>query len=451
MITLLLLASSLVERWPASVAHPFRQTARLGLGFSYRYDGPEGLAVTRDERAFPEFEAIEYVVRFRNTGDVTLPAVSAIQAVDLQFGAAVLEGVSVVSAGMGMSNDVFPPETFALRRRLFGLLTPMNGRVTLTRATDLPFWFVDNPKLQAGVFVALGGGGQWEASVEADYEKGVLTLRGAVPGAEVRLRPGEEISGPTVLLGAYRGPLWAGSNRLRRLLREQYRPAAADFKEDSLPAAASSGGLRIDLETVRRFPAFRLSDHALDPHVVRFLFHGLNYFLPGNYPYASFAAPADRNRPLPDIAFQSFFGGNFVLTRLDQWPPALRAQAKKHVAVYREIQRYLVEDYYPLTPQPRDLDAWEAWQFHDPKADEGFVQAFRLQSEEGFRQFRLQGLTAAAPYRFRDPYTGEEVRLTGAQALEEGVGFQLPAMSSKVLVYERADRLKATRPAGNSR
>jgi hypothetical protein len=76
------------------------------------------------------------------------------------------------------------------------------------------------------MFVALEMSGQWSATVRADHNRGTLLLRGGIPDLNIRLRPGEEISGPRILLGAYSGKLDAGVNRLRRHIRTSIRPAS---------------------------------------------------------------------------------------------------------------------------------------------------------------------------------------------------------------------------------
>ena len=125
--------------------------------------------------------------------------------------------------------------------------------------------------------------------------------------------------------------------------------------------------------------------HSIDPHIMRFHLAGLNYFLPGSYQYICYTLPLPAQkdfRPLP-IGFQSLFGGAFGTGgRVDQWPAAMKQQAAQHVQVHKRIRRFLMGDYYPLAVQSRDLEAWEAWQFHDTATDEGFVQAFRLNSPD---------------------------------------------------------------------
>lgn len=691
--------ANLKSHWSVRPANVFHAAFQDGIGFSFAYDGQEigpaipqgwefssatvggvalttfrhssGLTVVREARPHPESEALEYTLRFRNESSSALPVLGPINALDLSFGRDVLPGVSVVSSGGGLADPVYPPATFAIQRRYIGPMTPTNGRVTLTTAggrssnRDLPFYFVENQEKDSGIFIGFGWSGQWRATVAGDSSAGHLRLTGEIPGINLRLQPGEEISGPRILIGCYRGPLSSGSNRLRRLIRDHYTPlvdgekplpiltydhwwnvgaqfdekllrqladAAAEISQEyflldagwyvgtgapswnfsagvgnweevdrakfplgltafadyvrsrglkfglwfepervakgsllhrqhpdwviwlpddavrvgsdmqALPIdydggiwlpknavrvaslgspsyglldygkpevqdwvlsvidryirendiryirydfnldplayweggdtpdrrglsqirhiegfyrvidwirthhsktvleGCSSGGRRIDLETTKRFHTFWISDNTADPHIVRFHTHGLNHFLPGNYLYTCYTLPLPNQKGFtsPDIAFQSFFGGEFGTGgRVDQWPQNMKDQARWHIDVYKRIRRFLVEDYYSLAPQPRDLESWVAWQFHNPKTDEGFVQVFRLESTESSKNFPLKGLDARGTYRFTDPYSGDAWQMAGAKILAEGIKFKLARLASEVLVYQK--------------
>lgn len=653
-------ASALLKPlWPAGAPHLFRDALVDGVGFSFTYDGKRvgpapsgdwrvssgaagrtefrhgsGLIAVREVRAYPAFEAVEYTVRFRNESSALLPALSEIQALDLVLSEAVLPGVSVVSSGGGGGDSEYPPRDFAILRHSLAPLVPAYGQLTLTTVggrssnLNLPFFFIDNADRNNGLFVAFGWSGQWRINITGEFPKQVLHITGEIPDLNFRLRPGEEVSGPRILLGCYRGPLSAGSNRLRRLIREQFTPLFEGRKPEPLPkydhwwnigdsfdehslrrladsAAAlgqrvflldagwsvntpghkgfdagagnwavnhdkfpsglrpfadyvrskgmkfglwfepervaqnsilardhpdwviwlpgndngllnygipeaehwvrdlldryireadveylrydfnidpleywaandpsdrrgvsqilhveafyrvidwlrtdhprtelegcASGGRRIDLETARRFHSFWISDYTVDPNIIRFHLNGLNYFLPGNYLYTCYTLPlpGQKNFSSPDLAFQSLFGGEFGTGgRIDEWPQHMTEQARRHFAVYDKLRRYLVEEYYPLTPQPRDLRSWEAWQFHDPKTNSGFVQAFRIESPDQTRGFGLERLSPGSMYRLTDPYSGAQRTVTG-EALSRGLEFTLAPMSSQILLYLR--------------
>jgi alpha-galactosidase len=651
-------AQSLKPLWPSGSAAAFREALDDGIGFAFTCDGqrvgpalppgwsgstegatatfrhPSGLVVARESRAWPEFDAIEYTVRFRNEGRAPSPALSAVDAFELNFSLGTVPGVSVVSSGGGLDESVYPPANFAIRRQYLGPMTPLDARVSLRTAggrssnKDLPFFFVESQLKRAGIFLAVGWSGQWSAAVSADHGRGTLRLKGGIPGLNVRLNPGEEMTGPRILLGAYAGKLEDGANRLRRLIRTHYAPrlggreflpvatydhwwnidvrfdekllrqladgaasigqeyflldagwyagtggpenfsagvgnweeidrakfpsglgafadhvrakglkfglwfepervakgsllarehpdwviwlpnqkyglldyGRAEVQEwvralfdryirefgiryirhdsniDPLPywdsaddagrrgmhqirhieglyrvldwirekhpdtvlEGCSSGGRRIDLEAARRFHTFWISDQSVDPHIMRFHLAGLNYFLPGSYQYVCYTLPlaGQRNfRPL-SIGFQSLFGGAFGTGgRVDEWPDVMKTQAAQHVKVHKQLRRFLMGDYYPLAVQSRDLEAWEAWQFHDAATGEGFVQAYRLHSPKSSRNFAVKALEPRKTYRLTDPYTGRTLTIVGARLLAGGIRFELSPLESQVWIY----------------
>ncbi len=123
--------------------------------------------------------------------------------------------------------------------------------------------------------------------------------------------------------------------------------------------------------------------------------------------------------------------------RLHEWPLAVRASVRRHVDVFKTLRRFLDEDFSLLAPQARTLETWAGWQFHDPKAQEGFVQVFRVRDAQPRTRLKLHGLDTASSYQFTDPYTGQCFEASGATALAEGLKFELPPMSSRVLIYRR--------------
>jgi alpha-galactosidase len=664
--------SSLKPYWPANGPRLFREVLEEGAGFSFSYGGKRadlissegwktttqttvacvetlfrhtsGLVVVRRIKAYLEFEALEYTVTFRNESSSSLPAVGPINALDVEFGKEALLGAHVVSSGGGLDDSTYPPETYAIRQRWIGPMTPIDGRITLrtkggrSSNKDLPFYFVQNDRKNEGLFVAIGWSGQWSSEVSGNFEKNTLRLAGGIPDLHIRLRPGEAIRGPRILIGCYSGLLSSGSNRLRRFIRTHCTPllegqrfepvltydhwwnigehfdqellerladAAAsigqeyflldagwytgadgpegfsggvgnwekvdrrkfpsglkpfadyvrskglkfglwfepervakgtllakdhpdwvlwpppstgqnpseqsqfglldysrpevrewvrkllddyiqkldvryirhDFNINPLPyweardtkdrkgitqvrhiegfyevidwirkhhpqsvlEGCSSGGRRIDLETASRFHTFWISDQTMDPDIVRFHLEGMNYFLPGNYGYVCYALPLPAQQPFQasDYGFQSFFGGAFGMGgRIDRWTVKMKDQAQRHVEVYKKIRKFLVKDYYALAPGPCDIYSWEGWQFHDPRTGEGFVQVFRAQGVEASKRFGLKALNPQVPYQFTEPYSGKVFQIAGADVTSEGLVFDVPKQSSRILIYK---------------
>lgn len=669
---------NLRPHWSVKADHLFHGALTDGIGFSFSYDGkkfgpailsgwkvstqttpgvdqtifrhPSGLTIIREERLYSEFEALEYTLRFKNEGRSSLPILGPVNALVLSFGGEVLPGVSAVWSGGGGREPTFPPADFAITRTYFGPMMPLKGDVELTGGegmpsrVNLPFFFIENQNNSAGIYVSIGWTGNWKASIRANFDNDILYLRGGMPGINLKLHPGEEISSPSILVGAYRGPLSTGVNALRKLVRDRYAPTVsgqrlqapiyydtwidigtdldeklfktlvdsaaeigqeiflldagwyngsprcpytdmalwdaisnslgnweegedrtrfpsglrvlADYVRskgmqfglwfepervgpgsllakthpdwiiwqperkwwkwgmvyfgkpevqeyfckvldrfieelglryirwdhnnnlmwycdsqdapdrrgisqvrhlegvhrveewvqqhhpDVILESCAGGGQRIDLLTLKHRHTIWISDRTEDPHIVRFHLEGLNHFVPGNAQAVAFAPPpASYRKPgftFPDIAFQSHFGGAFGSGgRLHEWPASMKSQARKHFDTYKKIRRFLSEDYYLLAPQPRDLDTWEAWQFHDPKADEGFVQVFRIRAPTSSKNIVLQALDRDATYRFSDAYTGETLEVAGAKATSDGISFELPQMSSRILIYKK--------------
>lgn len=200
------------------------------------FEHASGLIVVRSARLHPTFDAVEYFLRFKNVSEKTLPVISALHALNVLFDEPFHEGTSIVSSGGGMAESTLPPANFAIRRQLLSTISEYPASVELTtdggRSSnkDLPFFFVHNEGQKAGAFVAVGWSGQWAAAAFADPIDRAINLRGKIPGLEIALEPGEEIQGPTILIGFYDGDLAAGSNKLRRLIRDTVTPALGGRK-----------------------------------------------------------------------------------------------------------------------------------------------------------------------------------------------------------------------------
>lgn len=245
-----------------SSGNAFSNALYKGMGLSFRYGvsrvGPEipsgwirvtrektetgveriswthqsGLQVSQEIRIHSPSNAIEYRTYFKNVSKKALPPISEIRSLDLTFSKEVFDGICVISSGGGMAEAVFPPESFSIKRRCFEkalkgedgwsiVLTTEGGR---SSNKDLPFFFIQNESLKAGIFVAYGWSGQWEATVSRNHTDHTLHVIGKIPDLEIALEPGEEIGGPTILLGFYQGEDYDGSNQLRRLLTSSFVP-----------------------------------------------------------------------------------------------------------------------------------------------------------------------------------------------------------------------------------
>ena len=251
--------------WP-SASHLFRANLLAGPGFSFRQHGTKaiansvergtdagtdyakfryesGIEVTRSAVELPAENAVEYTLKLRNGGNQPSAPVHDVNALDIAFATSTISNSYVLSSGGGIVDGTYPPEAFAIRKHLFDPTLPSWGGVTLTTEggrssnRDLPFFLIHNDEARSGVFVAIGWTGQWKSEIFAVYSSdgddssSGLILQGGIPDIHLALDPGEEISGPRILIGSYQGTLQDGSNKLRRIIRTHYTPkiGTADF------------------------------------------------------------------------------------------------------------------------------------------------------------------------------------------------------------------------------
>ena len=235
----------------------FPLAATPGAGFSFTYDGVacgpvfstewipsvrkipggvqkvlthhSGLVVTTSIRIFPEHNAIEYSTHFKNTAANVLPPIAVIRALDLTFDQRAMDRTCVISGGGGTADYVLPPTTFAIHKTAFATTASGGGALILgseegvSSDKDMPFFFLHSDGQQQGMFVAFGWSGIWQTLIQ-ETPQNVLRVRGKIPDLSIALNPGEEIQGPTIVIGSYRGPVSAGSNQLRRLIHDVYTP-----------------------------------------------------------------------------------------------------------------------------------------------------------------------------------------------------------------------------------
>jgi alpha-galactosidase len=168
------------------------------------------------------------------------------------------------------------------------------------------------------------------------------------------------------------------------------------------------GGRRIDLESLGRFLWHQKSDKWFDTLSDHCGLHGANLFLPGGV----INVPTEA---VDDFGVWSSFGGQLCLA----WHPLDKdfplEKAKKQVALYKSVRKYLSGDFYPLSDASLDAP-WLAYQFHRGDLDEGLVLVFRRKPGDD-NVFRLvpRALDPDKRYRMRFASSGAELSASGAE------------------------------------
>ena len=192
----------------------FRQTS------AWR-DPKTGLKVTWETVGYDGFPAVEWVLHFENTGKADTPILEEVRALDVTVRRAggpreafVLHG----ARGGVCTPEDFEPLRFALRGNDTASLAAAGGR---SSNKHLPFFNLDAGG--RGLVVAVGWSGQWKADFACD-EPGYLRVEAGMQHGRLRLRPGERIRSPRVLVICWAGDRLRGHNFLRRLIYRHKTP-----------------------------------------------------------------------------------------------------------------------------------------------------------------------------------------------------------------------------------
>src|ERR1035438_1217951 len=193
-----------------------------------------GLKVSATATAFKDFPAVEWVLRFENTGAGDTPILEKVQVLDASLSAAALQTVLLDQInGDDCSERSFAPVERELKPGQQVALAPVGGR-----PSNGTFPFFNVQQGDRGVFIAIGWTGQWAASLRRDTN-GSVRLQAGMELTHLRLHPGESIRTPRILLLHWSGDRTEAHNQFRRLLLAHYLPKL-DGQPVSLAIAAQS-------------------------------------------------------------------------------------------------------------------------------------------------------------------------------------------------------------------
>ncbi|HEY5912615.1 MAG TPA: alpha-galactosidase [Verrucomicrobiae bacterium] len=206
----------------------------------------------------------------------------------------------------------------------------------------------------------------------------------------------------------------------------------------------ASGGRRIDLETMSRSVPLWRTDFPGDPVAKQCHTYGISFWAPLNGTGAvnpgRDSQYALRSSLSSTLAFGLF--GNGDAPQAGPPPPDFPfARARSALTQCRDLQRYFLGDYYPLTSYSKAPDVWLAWQFDLPEKGEGMVQVFR-RSESVYEsaRFKLRGLDPSHRYLVKNSDSGEARTLSGRDLLETGLPVSIEQRPGAVVfTYEKTD------------
>jgi len=227
-------STDLLPQWKAERSSRELDAARVEHTLTYR-DGAAGLQVRCVAVEYREFPTVEWTVFFKNLGQAETPVLSDVQALDLKLqrpgqGEFMLHHFT----GSPCRADDFEPFETPLKPGASKRITAAGGRPS---NSDLPYFNLEWPG--EGLIVVVGWPGQWAAQFTRDQAAGLRVVAGQEE-TRLKLRPGEEIRTPLMVLQFWRGDWIRAQNLWRRWMLAHNLPRPGGQLPPVQMAACSS-------------------------------------------------------------------------------------------------------------------------------------------------------------------------------------------------------------------
>ena len=201
----------------------------------------------------------------------------------------------------------------------------------------------------------------------------------------------------------------------------------------------ASGGMRHDLESLRRGIAFTQSDYTTAEGDLN-----QNYTLPFLMPYHGHSVPRTDAYGFWCHATPGLHP-RWDITKTDQ----MDQNIARRIQIWREtVAPCYWGDYYPLTPYSASPDTWLAWQYNHPSEKRSVMQVFR-RSTCLTRQhlIHLRALDRNVTYDVSvldGAGLGDKPRkMSGADLMDKGLDITIPSSEGVSILSIKADQLSA--------
>lgn len=212
-----------LPRWSISAGTPDAKEVLTRRTYTYS-DPTTKLEIRAEVTIYHDYPAVEWVLFFKNNGQLATPILENIQALDANHFEPAVSGADLpvildyANGSSALATD-FAPKRRHLDPGTAFTLAPDGGR-----SSDgvLPFFNLTRPD-GSGVMIAIGWSGQWQAVFTRDAA-GSVQVQAGMQLTHLSLLPGEEIRSPRMLLLFWQGVQLHASNMLRRLILAHYTP-----------------------------------------------------------------------------------------------------------------------------------------------------------------------------------------------------------------------------------
>ena len=185
-----------------------------------------GLKATWHVKRFLDYPAVDTLLTFEDAGNKDTGLIEQVQNLDLKVNHSQAGKSYTIHGAHGgrCGADDFMPFT---RKVAVAPGVERFGWGGFSSNEQLPFFNIETPE-NRGVLMGLGWTGTWRADFTASGSQ--LEVKAAMPGTHFRLRPGEQVRGPRMLLVFWNGQCLHGHNMLRHVIYEHYLPRLPDGK-----------------------------------------------------------------------------------------------------------------------------------------------------------------------------------------------------------------------------
>lgn len=208
-------SKNFLGKWKFSSAKPASAEAGV-LAYSFTWaDKRTQLQVVCDVKAYPEYNAVEWVLHFTNASDKDSPVLKAVKAIDLDFQYTDADEITLHYAdGTHVSKADFHPRKKVLLAGETLSVSPESGR---SSDNAFPFFNIESSTKQ-GAMVAIGWTGTWFADFERTADNSI-SLASGMKWLETYLHADEEIRTPSICLLFWNGDdRMVGHNMFRRFV-----------------------------------------------------------------------------------------------------------------------------------------------------------------------------------------------------------------------------------------
>jgi len=235
-------SAELLRQWKLARRHKRLDDHRTEHTIEYT-DPATGLVVRCVAIAYHDFPTVEWTITFKNTGSADTPILSDVQALDTRF-----ERYPVAPVGPEQlcefalhhqTGSICRPNDYQPHRTSLGAkadkrITTSGGRPT---NSDLPYFNLE--WLSEGVIAVVAWPGQWAARFTRDDGVG-LRVRAGQELTHFKLRPGEEVRTPMIVLQFWKGDRVRSQNVWRRWMLAHNLPRPGGKLPPVQMAACSS-------------------------------------------------------------------------------------------------------------------------------------------------------------------------------------------------------------------